>query len=382
MKTRSGIGVLGILIVAILALVLGALGGVVAAKQTASTKVIKEYPTASTSSPAVVVPNSTSAAPMSWADVVKRVGPAVVTIINQQAPQHDLFGNSVPGATAEGSGFLIDYKGDIVTNNHVIAQEQTLKVVLSNGKSVPARLVGHDMSSDLAVVKVDAKVPAVLSFGDSTKLQAGDPVLAIGSALGEFRNTVTAGVVSALNRSITEENGVQLQNMLQTDAAINQGNSGGPLLNDLGQVVGVNTAITRGASQNNLFNTQSVVAEGLGFAIASSTVKNVALRLAQHKPQAFLGVKYHQITQQDATYYNLPKGAYVNTISAGSPAAKSGLRTRDVIKSVDGHALTDTYQLEQIIGQHSPGDTVTLAVWRSGKNLTLKVKLGAKPAGQ
>jgi 2-alkenal reductase len=296
---------------------------------------------------------------MSWAQVAREAGPAVVTVVNQLKPQQGLFGYA-PAGTGEGSGFVIDHKGDIVTNNHVVDQAQSLQVVFANGKKANAQLVRADPLSDLAVVHVSVPVTTVLRFGDSNALQPGQPVMAIGSALGEYRNTVTAGVVSALGRTIQEPPsanfpaGVSLHNMLQTDTAINQGNSGGPLLNDRGEVVGVNTLISRGAQQTNIFGAgSSVVAEGLGFAIPSSTVSNVAARLVQNKPPAFLGVQYHPISQQEATYYGLPLGAYVNAIRPNSPASRAGLRQRDVITKIGGQPINDTYSLEQVVAEHT-----------------------------
>ncbi|PZS03741.1 MAG: hypothetical protein DLM70_08620, partial [Chloroflexi bacterium] len=321
----------------------------------------------------------TGGAPMSWAQIASTAGPAVVTIINHQSGQTDFFNNPIPGGTAEGTGFVIDKQGDIVTNNHVIDQEQSLQVVFSDGRKAPATLVSHDMLSDLAVVRVHVPVSTVLHFGDSSKLLRGQPVMAIGSALGEFRNTVTAGVVSALNRTINEQNGITIHNMVQTDAAINQGNSGGPLLNDRGQVVGVNTAITRGAPQSDPFGLSSqVVAEGLGFAIPSKAVQPTVERLIHHKPSAFLGVVYRDMTQQDASYFNLPRGAYIVSVTPNSPAAKAGMQPRDVITKIDGQSMTDTTTLQDIILHHNAGDTVKLSVWRNGKTMDLTVKLGTQ----
>jgi 2-alkenal reductase len=340
-------------------------------------KVITEKVVSNPSSPASTI---SEPAPESWTQVVKQAGPAVVTIINQQQPTTDLFGNQVAGATAEGSGFIIDRKGDIVTNNHVVSGEQTLTVIFANGHKTSAHLVRTDTSTDLAVVKVDVPIPAVLHFGDSSNLQPGEPVLAIGSALGVYRNTVTAGVVSALGRTITEPTGTTLNNMIQTDAAINEGNSGGPLLDDRGQVVGVNTAIASGSSETDIFGfgTSSAVPQGLGFAIPSNTVRSVAARLVQNKPTAFLGVQYHQVTSQDATYYNLPIGAYVIAVQSGSPADKAGLKARDVITKLDGTKISTPDALQQDIANHTPGQHVTLTVWRNGKTLTIAVTLGAK----
>ncbi len=387
MSNHSRLGVLGLVTVAVLALIFGALGGYVAGKNaTPRTTVIRQtaLPSGSSSNPVGSAASIDSTAPMSWVQVAREAGPAVVTVVNQQKPQQSLFGFS-PGGTAEGSGFVIDHKGDIITNNHVVDQAQSLQVVFADGKKATAQLVRADPLSDLAVVHVSVPVTTILRFGDSNSLQPGQPVMAIGSALGEYRNTVTAGVVSALGRTIQEPpsanspNGVSLHNILQTDTAINQGNSGGPLLNDRGEVVGVNTLISRGAQQTDIFGAgSSVVAEGLGFAIPSSTVSNVAARLVQNKPPAFLGVQYHPINQQEATYYNLPMGAYVNAVRPNSPASRAGLHQRDVITKISGQQINDTYSLEQVVAEHTPGQTVGVTVWRSGKTFTLKVKLGAK----
>jgi 2-alkenal reductase len=382
MQTRARLGVGGILLVAIAALIFGTIGGAVAANHLASTKVVRETVYTPAATPASITTEPQSA-PMSWVEVARRAGPAVVTIINQQQPVQDIFGFQ-QGATDEGSGFVIDRKGDIVTNNHVIDNAQSLSVVFSDGHKVAAHIIRADPSADLAVIKVDAAVPAVLRFGDSNRLQPGEPVLAIGSALGEFRNTVTSGVVSALGRTITEPatssepNGNTLHNLIQTDAAINQGNSGGPLLDDRGEVVGVNTAITRGSSTDLFGFSQSVVAEGLGFAIPSAIAKNEAAVLVQNKPPALLGVRYQPITSQQAQFFGMPVGAYVKVVDPGSPAAKAGIKARDIITKIDNQSLTGTNDLQQIIGAHSPGDVVTVTLWRNSKTLTLKVKLAAK----
>jgi 2-alkenal reductase len=379
MKERSGLGAASVLMVAVVALLFGGIGGAVVGSRTTKTEVVQATPQSAPNSNPVGNPVQSSA-PLSWIEVARRAGPAVVTIVNQQQPQTDIFGNVQPGAKAEGSGFVVDKRGDIVTNNHVVEGARTLTVVFSNGQKSSAHLVRNDPLTDLAVIKVNANVTTTLTFGDSNALQPGEPVLAIGSALGEYRNTVTSGIVSGLGRALTEPNGTVLQNMVQTDAPINQGNSGGPLLNEHGQVIGVNTAITRGAQSSDPFGvSQNVVAEGLGFAIPSSTVQNVASRLVQNKAPAFLGVTYHPINQQDSTFYSLPVGAYVNTVATGSPAAKAGIRPRDVITQVDAQKLAGTFQLEQVIAEHLPGQTTVLHVWRSGKTILIKVKLGAKP---
>jgi 2-alkenal reductase len=360
------------------AVVGGAAGYVVARHETPAAASPGPGPGPATGGTATTV--SLSERPMSWAQVAQQDGPSVVTIVNQQAPQQDIFGQMVPGSQDEGSGFVVNARGDIVTNNHVVAGEQKLTVVFSDGRKVPAQLIRADPYSDLAVIRVHtSNLPAPLQWGNSATLQPGDPVLAIGSALGEFRNSVTSGVVSALGRTIQESAQVSLHGMVQTDAAINQGNSGGPLLNDRGQVVGINTAVNRGSTTDSLFGaSQSVVAEGLGFAIPSDTARNVAQRLMQNKPTAELGVQYVEVSQQLSTYYNLPIGAYIQSVVQGSSAARAGLQPRDIITKIDGQKVTDQSTLDQTIAGKAPGQTVTLTIWRNGSTFTKTVKLGAK----
>lgn len=364
------------LLTLILAAATGGIAGYVVAKHETPAAAPAPSPAATGNTTTV----SLSVRPMSWAEVAQRDGPSVVTIINQQAPQQDIFGQTVPGAQDEGSGFVVDARGDIVTNNHVVAGEQTLTVVFSDGRKVPAQLIRADQYSDLAVVRVHtSQLPTPLQWGNSAGLQPGDPVLAIGSALGEFRNTVTSGVVSALGRTIQESAQVSLHGMIQTDAAINQGNSGGPLLNDRGQVIGINTAVNRGSTTDSLFGgSQSVVAEGLGFAIPSDTARNVAQRLMQNKPTAELGIQYVEVSQQLSTYYNLPIGAYIQTVTPNSSASAAGLQPRDIITQIDGQKVTDQSTLDQTIASKAPGQTVTLTVWRNGSTFTRTVKLRAK----
>ncbi|GAC1404489.1 MAG: trypsin-like peptidase domain-containing protein [Chloroflexota bacterium] len=379
MQTRTKLGMGSVLLIALLALVFGALAGAVSARlaTNGSTKIIRQEVQATSVTPLTSSSTSSSnAVPMSWTEVARKAGPAVVTIINHQAGQQDFFGNQTPGATAEGSGFIVDSRGDIVTNNHVISQAQSLQVVFADGQKANASVVRADPATDLAVIKVNVPVKAVLHFGDSNALTPGEPVLAIGSALGEFRNTVTAGVVSARGRTITEDNGIAIHNMIQTDAAINHGNSGGPLLNDRGEVIGVNTAIARGAQQTSIFGQSSPdVAQGLGFAIPSSTASAEAGRLIANKPPALLGVEYQQISQQDATFYNFPVGAYVKSVKLGSPASKAGIRSRDIITKIDDQPLTDNFSLEQIIASHDAGQSIRITVWRNGRSLTVTAKL-------
>jgi 2-alkenal reductase len=250
------------------------------------------------------------------------------------------------------------------------------------------------VDNDLAVIKVDAKVPGWAPLGDSAQLQPGDTVLAIGSALGDFHNTVTEGIVSALNRQIIEtaDDGSThtLNDMIQTDAAINHGNSGGPLIDLNGYVVGINTAIVRTSDTNNSSPFGSIPglgsvesgdqAEGLGFAIASRTVKSVAQRLLLRLPIAYLGVKAPTLSPQLASYLGVPIGAYVQVVEPGSPAAQAGLQPRDVILTVNGQRIDEAHSLTNLVRVHRPGDTVQLTVNRAGRTVLLKVTLAALPA--
>ena len=203
---------------------------------------------------------------------VHQAGSAVVTVVNtMQVTTRGRYGQTRT-AEALGSGVIIDSRGYIVTNQHVVANQQSLQVIFADGTKVEATLVGEDASMDIAILKVEAKVPAVAQLGDSDKLDLGQPVVAIGTALGDFANTVTVGIVSGLHRQLDDAS-TSIRDLVQTDAAINHGNSGGPLLDLNGNVIGINTAVVRNDG------TMGSVAEGLGFAIPSNTVKSVVERL-------------------------------------------------------------------------------------------------------
>jgi putative serine protease PepD len=264
---------------------------------------------------------------------------------------------------AEGSGFVYDGNGDIVTNQHVVAGGGSIKVTFWNGKSYDAHLVGSDASTDLAVVKVDAPASQIhpLQLGDSSALQVGDDVVAIGSPFG-LQETVTRGIVSALHRTITSPANFTISDSIQTDAAINHGNSGGPLLNTAGDVVGVNSQIRSDSGGN----------EGVGFAIPSNTVRNVVTQLiatgkAQH---AFLGVTI------DSTASN----ARIAGVRPGTPAAKAGLRTGDVVTSLGGKTISSPDELASVINGFKPGDSVSLTYERGGDSHTVQVKLATRPS--
>ncbi len=321
-------------------------------------------------------------------DTTKKASPAVVTVINTLSAQSgsNRFGTiptnpfgpnpgqGSPSNIAEGSGVIIDNQGHIITNNHVIDGAQHIDVVYADGTKVSAKLVGADSLSDIAVLQVSGNVPASLPLGDSNSLQLGETVIAIGSPLGSYRGSVTVGVVSGLNRSV---DGSGQDGLIQTDAAINHGNSGGPLVNLAGQVVGINTLVVRDTTSGD-------VAEGLGFAVPSNTVSAVAKQLIANGKVTypFIGITYAQINPQTASQLNAPvqQGVIVQEVSPGTPGATAGLQQNDVITAIDGTQLDETHSLRQILFQHQVGDTITLTVVRNGQTLSVKLTLVARPA--
>jgi 2-alkenal reductase len=316
--------------------------------------------------------------------VVERASPAVVTVVNRLDSVQSGFEGE-----ARGSGVIIDTEGHIITNNHVVegAQEGGLQVIFSNGDTVQASMVGTDSLTDLAVLKVDESVPGTVPLGSSEHLKVGETVIAIGSALGDFRNTVTVGVVSGLHRILTNENGVNMTEMIQTDAAINHGNSGGPLLNLSGQVVGINTAVVRGSGDS--VTGESDVAEGLGFAIPVDTVRTISSQLIRtgKVPRPYLGVETRAISPQIASYNDLrdengnllDHGVIVRSVFRGSAADSAGLRQLDVIVSINDRVIDEEHPLVNVLMNFQPGDTVEVHILRNGRPSTLKATLGERP---
>lgn len=296
---------------------------------------------------------------------VARVGPSVVTVVGQSTA----FG----GGTSSGSGLILSQDGYVVTNNHVIENTTQLYLVLADGKQVNATVVGADPFSDLAVLKADGKVPAAAVLGNSDTLKPGETAIAIGSPLGDFKNTVTVGVISATGRSLDSGQGYLMEDMLQTDAAINQGNSGGPLVNLAGQVIGINTLILRGGS-----GSQTVV-EGLGFAIPSNTLQAVAEKIIAkgYIARPYLGIRWQWIDPNLANRYGLPVqwGVYVSTVLPGSPAASAGLQEGDIITKIGDQQLDGDHPYANALYKYAPGDTVTLSVQRGRQQVEVQVKL-------
>jgi len=329
-------------------------------------------PTLPVSPPSVITLQEESAT----TEVVKKVGPAVVTVVNLKMPQWDFWGNlSQPHSL--GSGVIIDPQGYVVTNNHVVEGNESLSVIMASGDKKDAELMGTDAFSDLAVLHVEGDHFPAAELGDSGQLQPGERVIAIGSALGNFHNTVTAGVISGLERSIAVDKSFAMEGLIQTDTAINRGNSGGPLVNLQGQVIGINTIIIRGDSYSG------DVAEGLGFAIPSNTVRLVVEQLIAkgRVSRPFLGISHQEVTPRLAAYYNLAvnHGVLVLQVAPATPASRAGLEVGDVIVAISGDPINPENPFLNVLVRHQVGETVTLSVNRFGRELALEVTLEERP---
>jgi S1-C subfamily serine protease len=333
-------------------------------------------------------------------DIYRRAAPGVVQVTSTAVvtvPADPFFGNQFfPQRQEEqslGSGFVVDKAGHVVTNYHVISGARQVRVSFSNGASTKATVVGTDPSSDLAVLKIDTSSRALtpLPLGNSDTMEVGDPVVAIGNPFGLDR-TVTAGIVSAIQRAITAPNGYTIDHVIQTDAAINHGNSGGPLLNRRGQVIGVNSQIETGSTSDTSGNV------GIGFAIPSNTVKTVIAQLIRegHIDRAFLGISATPITRDLARVFRLPtsQGLLVQSVQPGSGAAKAGLEAGttqvtlagesyklggDIVVSAAGRPVASLSRLRDIVAARKPGDSIRVVVYREGKRKTIDVKLGRQP---
>ena len=305
-------------------------------------------------------------------DSVARAAPAVVTVVNHLPARPSFTGPAVE-RVASGSGVIVSAQGHVVTNNHVVDGAERLEVVLADGTVLAAELVGTDAFADLAVIRFEGPVPAVADWGNSDMLRPGETVIAIGSALGDFKNTVTVGVVSATSRAIDTGGGFQLSDLIQTDAAINQGNSGGPLVNLAGQVIGINTLVVRGGS---------TTAEGLGFAIPSNTARAVAEQLIArgYVARPYLGIRWQPFGPAEAARAGLPVeyGARIAEVAPGGPAGVAGIRPGDLIVHVDGVAVGPEAPFLNLLLKHQPGETITLGLLRGSDPLEVRITLGER----
>jgi 2-alkenal reductase len=378
---RPNYGLLSCVI--LLAVLVGVVGGGVAGGLTGYYTALKSAPTAvavqpmpvvsaSTSSPAAIPPvvtNLTLKEESAVIDSVRKVKPAVVTVVSTLQSRSRF---STISPTASGSGVIIDDKGYIITNNHVIEGGKSTQVIYADGTKADVTLVGTDAVADIAVLKVEGKVPAVAAIGDSNALEPGQVAIAIGSPLGDFRGTVTVGVISAVNRRVG-----QMQGLVQTDAAINNGNSGGPLINTSGQVIGINTLVVRSTNEGN-------VAEGLGFAVPSNQVRQIVDQLITKGKveRAYLGVSYQDVDPQISSALNLNTtyGVVVMEVVANSPAAKAGLLVNDVILDINGQKIDQDHSLSSLLFMFKAGDTVTVNILRDGKQQKIQATLTVRPS--
>ncbi|MBI5019666.1 trypsin-like peptidase domain-containing protein [Candidatus Gottesmanbacteria bacterium] len=319
--------------------------------------------------------------------VVERVSPSVVTVgIQQTRSVGDIFEfnpfnpseNSPRRSTIEqdiGSGFVITTDGLIVTNKHVVSVPNAkYRVMTKDNKTYDVVKIYRDPDNDLAIVKINpsGEVLKPIEMGDSDKLKVGQMAIAIGTALGEFRNTVTVGVISGVGRGITaggpfDGGAEKLDNVIQTDAAINPGNSGGPLLNSAGQVIGVNTAV-------------SAEGQGIGFALPINVVKEAVnnFNTTGQFNRPFMGVEYRMVTRQIAVLNEIPEGAYIMDVVGNSPAERAGIEPEDIITKIAGEKVTESNDLARIVGKKKVGDRIAITVWRNEKEVELTLTLGTQ----
>jgi len=312
----------------------------------------------------------------SIAAVAEKVSPSVVSIVTTNEVR------SYYGATTQegaGTGVIVSKDGYIMTNNHVIDGAKTVSVVTSDGELYEnADVIGRDPLNDIAFVKIkiDKELPAA-TLGDSSTVRIGQQVVAIGNALGQYKNTVTSGILSGTGRPVTASTGSgqseTLTDLLQTDASINSGNSGGPLLNMAGQIIGINTAVATNAN-------------GIGFAIPINATKGILAGVLEKGAieRPFIGINYLSITPEIARTYKLPVriGAYVfsdnsSPVAAGSPAEEAGIEKGDIIQKINSYTIGENGGLPSIIGQFRVGDKVTFTILRDGKTVTKEVTLTA-----
>lgn len=318
-------------------------------------------------------------------DVAESASPSVVTVSIQTPTRRVLefspfggFQSRIEGGQPQdiGSGFIVSEEGLVITNKHVVSNTSgSYKVVTQDGTEYEITQISRDPSNDIAILKIEPSKsePALkpMDLGDSSNLKVGQFVIAIGTALGEFRHTVTTGVISGLGRGITTGNSFEgfverLDDVIQTDAAINPGNSGGPLLNSAGQVIGVNVAVARGA-------------ENIGFAIPINLVKQGLIQFQEtgkFVSRPFLGVTYNMINKRSAILNEVPEGAFVIELVSGSPAEIAGIKPDDIITRFAGRDVKDdTGGLAEVISAQKPGDVVSIEVWRDGKTLNFTATL-------
>ena len=323
---------------------------------------------------------------LSVADVAAKANPAVVTIYTYtSSPQSNGLMPVQPGQSGQGksqngeqplgagSGWIYDAEGHVITNAHVVEGADSFTVTFQDGTEVDATLVGKDTFQDVAVLQLDLsggqQVPAVATVGDSSAMRAGDPVVALGTPLGQFANSVSDGIIGGLDRSLDTGAGYRLAHLIQHDADLSSGNSGGPLVNMQGEVIGMNVA----SISNQSLMGSSAISSGLNFAIDGNTVVNVAKQIIDNGGDVthpYLGIQGQETSD----------GQLVVAVEPGSPADTAGLRANDLITAVDDQQLSADLPLMNALFDHQPGDQVTLTVQRDGSTTSLTVTLGERPA--
>ena len=355
-----------------------ALGGAIVGGYVVRSTLTQQNVEAATPLPIAAVPQQSQLLEVSNTQVdtaivetVESVGPAVVTIEGTISGQTTFFGQAADQQVS-GSGVIISSDGYVLTNNHVVEGTSGLVVILADGSEIPAEVISSDSFSDLAVIKVAGEMPAVAVLGNSDQIKPGETVVAIGSPLGTFKNSVTVGVISATGRMLDTGNGYQMEDLIQTDAAINQGNSGGPLVNLAGEVIGINVAIVRSGG--------SAVAEGLGFAIPSNTARIIGENIIANGyfARPYLGIRWQTITPSIAARYDLPVewGVYIMDVSKGSPAELGGLQNGDILTQIGERVINEETSFSNALFAYQAGEVVTIKVVRGNRELELPVTLG------
>jgi putative serine protease PepD len=378
MKQRSRIPMIAMILLGTLALGAGAGAVTYSVAHPSSTKTVVRQVAVQNGSPTA---DSNGLTP---GDIYRQTYQGVVEI-TVSSPQQTPMGNQE--SQAQGSGFVIDSDGHIVTNEHVVDNADSVSVRFWNGNTYKASVVGSDQSTDLAVIKVDAPQSVLhpLALGDSSKVRVGDAVVAIGSPFG-LEETLTGGIVSAVHRQMQAPNNFTINDSIQTDAAINHGNSGGPLLDSSAQVIGVNAQIAGQTGAN----------VGIGFAIPSDTVKSIADTLISSGKveHAYLGVSVQEIPSTVADQLGAVAGVEITEVRSNTPAKDVGLvgstgkktidgqqypTGGDIITAIDGQGMTSSEAVQQAIDSHHPGDKISVTYWRKGESHTATVTLATRP---
>ena len=380
---KRGMGAAGVIALCLVCALLGGVSGGLIANANQPAAVVSETDAPASDTPLVQTSPSaggtttSSDGAMSARDIYYDLACKQVVGIQTDITTTNIFGMTVSGSVS-GSGFVISEDGYILTNYHVVEDAYTggyeVKVMFYDGSTYTAEIKGFDRNNDIAVLKIDATGLDAAELGSSDSLFVGDTVYAVGNPLGELSYSMTSGMVSATDRLITTEEGTMT--MFQIDAAVNEGNSGGPVYNTSGQVVGVVTA------KSNEDGT-----EGLGFAIPIDDAVRIAnsvisgeRSLDAETGDAYLGITPADVDSMAAQYYGFPEGAYVRTVTEGSAAEKADIKVGDIITQLDGYDIGSSDELSQELLFHSAGETVDIVVWRSGEYLTLSITFDAKPA--